>query len=111
MREYAEREHDDWWILSAKHGLLDPDGEPIESYDETLTRARVAEKREWSQRVFSALDEEGLLSEDTHLILHAGKAYYDELLPLLKQSDVARITIPTKGLRIGKTLAWYNERL
>jgi len=26
MRDYAEREHDDWWILSAKHGLLDPGG-------------------------------------------------------------------------------------
>ena len=37
MRQYAEQEHDDWWILSAKHGLLDPDGEPIEPYVETLS--------------------------------------------------------------------------
>ena len=42
MRAYAEQYHDDWWILSAKHGLLDPDGEPINPYDETLSGARVA---------------------------------------------------------------------
>lgn len=35
MRTYADREHDAWWILSAKHGLVDPDGDPIEPYDET----------------------------------------------------------------------------
>jgi hypothetical protein len=29
-RQYARANHDDWYILSAKHGLLEPDGEPIE---------------------------------------------------------------------------------
>lgn len=37
MRAYAEQEHDEWWILSAKHGLLDPDGSPIDPYNETLS--------------------------------------------------------------------------
>lgn len=45
MRDYAEQNYDDWWILSAKHGLLDPDGDPIEPYDETLSGARVAKRR------------------------------------------------------------------
>lgn len=111
MRSYAEREHDDWWILSAKHGLLDPDGEPIEPYDETLTGASVARRREWARRVFAQLDQAGLLDESTHLVLHAGKSYYGELLPLLEESNVDEISIPTEGLQIGKTLAWYNERL
>ena len=44
MRSYAEEEHDEWWILSAKHGLLDPHGPPIKSFDETLTNASVAKK-------------------------------------------------------------------
>ncbi|MFD1588127.1 DUF6884 domain-containing protein [Halorientalis brevis] len=111
MRAYAEREHDDWFILSAKHGLLDPDGEPIEPYDETLTGAPVARKREWAEHVFSELAAVGLLDESMSLVLHAGKAYYGELLPLLEESAVAEISIPTEGLAIGETLAWYSERL
>lgn len=111
MRGYAEREHDDWWILSARHGLLDPDGEPVEPYDETLTGAPVARQREWAERVFAELDAAGLLDDSTLLVIHAGKSYYGELLPLLEDSDVVQISIPTEGLAIGETLAWYNERL
>ena len=58
MRSYAEQYHDDWWILSAKHGLLDPDGEPIEPYDETLSGAKVAKEREWSVQVAEQLGKE-----------------------------------------------------
>ena len=110
MRAYAEQYHDDWWILSAKHGLLDPDGAAIEPYDQTLTGARVGRKREWANRVAEQLDEEGLLSDDITLVLHAGKDYYEELLPLLEDSNVS-VEIPTEGLAIGETQAWYKERL
>jgi hypothetical protein len=99
-----------WWILSAKHGLLDPDGEPIEPYDETLCGTRKAKKREWSERVAEELDEEGLLSDEVTLVFHAGKDYYHELLPLIEDSGVT-IEIPTEGLAIGKKQAWYKERI
>ncbi|WP_435067591.1 DUF6884 domain-containing protein [Haloplanus sp. C73] len=110
MQAYAEQYHDDWWILSAKHGLLDPNGTAIEPYDETLTGAKVRRKREWANRVAEQLDEEGLLSDDITLVLHAGKDYYEELLPLLEDNNVS-VEIPTEGLAIGETQAWYNERL
>jgi hypothetical protein len=110
MRAYAERYHDDWWILSAKHGLLYPDSDPIEPYDETLSGAQAARKREWAEKVAKQLDTEGLLSEDVTLVFHAGKDYYDELLPLIEDSGVS-IEIPTEGLGIGETQAWYKERL
>jgi hypothetical protein len=111
MRQYAEQEHDDWWILSAKHGLLDPNGDQIEPYEETLVGAPVARKREWSSRVRSELDEAGLLTDSTELVIHAGKSYYEELFPLLEDTDVSAISIPTEGLGIGEKLAWYKERL
>ena len=110
MRAYAEEHHDDWWILSAKHGLLDPQGDAIAPYDETLTGARVAEKREWTERVIEQLDEEGLLTEGVTLVLHAGRDYYEELLPLIENTGVA-IEIPTEGLAIGEKKAWYKERI
>ena len=40
IRTYAETYHDDWWILSAKHHLLGPDGPPIEPYEETVPERR-----------------------------------------------------------------------
>jgi len=110
MRSYAEQYHDDWWILSAKYGLLDPDGDPIEPYDETLSGANKAKKQEWSSDVAEQLEKEELLSEDITLILHAGKDYYEELLPLIEDRGV-EVEIPTEGMYIGEKKAWYKERI
>lgn len=106
--EYAETHHDEWYILSAEHHLLDPDGPPIEPYEKTLNTATVEEQRTWSQKVCEELWEYDCLDAETTLVFHAGKAYYEELIPLL--ADVS-VNIPTEGLRFGETLAWYNERL
>lgn len=110
MRDYAEQNHDDWWILSAKHGLIHPDADPIGPYNETLSGARVARKREWSEKVAEQLDEEGLLSGDVMLVLHAGKDYYGELLPLIGDTGVS-VEIPTEGLGIGEKQAWYKDQI
>lgn len=109
-REYVEATHDDWFILSAKHHVLEPDGPPIEPYDETLTGAPVGRKREWARTVFSKLQDRGLCAADDTLVFHAGRDYYQELLPLLEETAVDTAT-PTDGLQFGETLAWYNERL
>jgi hypothetical protein len=45
------------------------------------------------------------------LVVHAGKSYYEELLPLLEDTDVSAISIPTEGPGIGEKLAWYKDRL
>lgn len=111
MSAYAEQFHDDWWILSAKHGLLDPDGSSIPPYDETLTSATVGEKQDWAQEVYDQLEQEGLLESKVKFVIHAGQDYYGELLPLLEDHQNVSVEIPTEGLRIGKTKAWYKERL
>lgn len=108
--QYCEQQYDDWYILSAKHHLLEPDGPPIEPYDETLTGARVDRKREWSKETFQQLDSARLLEPDTVLVFHAGKAYYEELLPLLEETEMT-LRFPVEGLMIGERLGWYNERL
>jgi hypothetical protein len=110
MRTYSEQHHDDWLILSAKHGLLDPDGDPIEPYDETLSGARKTRKREWAEKVAEQLEDKGLLRDGVTLVLHAGKDYYGELLPLIEDTGVS-IEIPTEGLYIGEKLRWYKEQM
>lgn len=109
-RSYVTQTHDEWYVLSAKHHVLDPDGPAITPYNETLTNAGIDDRREWSRKVVKQLDERELLVADNILVIHAGAAYYGELLPLLETEPVD-IAIPTEGLRMGETLAWYNERI
>lgn len=109
-REYVEANHDRWYILSAKHHLLDPSGPSIEPYDETLTSAPIARKREWAETVYDQLEDEGLLDDGNRLVFHAGRDYYSELIPLLDDTPVD-VETPTDGLQFGETLAWYNEHL
>ncbi len=107
-RAYAEANHDCWYVLSAKHHLLDPKGSPIEPYDETLSGAPIARKRDWAKTVLTQLYNEGLIDTDVRLVFHAGRDYYDELLPLLTNTPVD-VETPVDGLRFGETLAWYDE--
>lgn len=109
-REYVEANHDSWYILSAKHHLLDPDGPPIEPYNETLSGASVAKKREWSRTIYDQLQREELLADSNRLVFHAGRDYYDELLPFLDETPV-ETERPTDGLQFGETLSWYNDRI
>ncbi|QIB76483.1 hypothetical protein G3I44_12135 [Halogeometricum borinquense] len=109
-REYVEANHDHWYILSAKHHLLDPHGPPIEPYDDTLSDAPIARKREWAEIVYNQLEEEGILDDGNRLVFHAGRDYYSELIPLLEDTPVD-VETPTDGLQFGETLAWYNENL
>lgn len=107
-RSYVVAHHEDWYILSAKHGLLDPYGPPIEPYDETLSGASIQDKREWASDVAKQMQIEGLIVSGNHLVFHAGRDYYGELIPLLTYYDI-EISVPTEGLRYGETLAWYND--
>ena len=110
MRSYAERFHDDWYILSAEYGLLDPNGDQIEPYERTLRNFSACERKSWSEDVVAELNTRGVLGAGTTLVIHAGKPYYKELLPLL-EGRVREIQILTEGLQIDETLAWYSDRL
>lgn len=104
-RRYCEKHHDEWYILSAKHGLLEPDGPPIEPYDETLTTVSADEKRQWGRRVAKQLRSRGLVSET--LVFHSGKDYYKPVLGALEEPEYE---LPTEGLAMGETLRWYNQQ-
>ncbi len=104
-RRHCERNHDEWYILSAKHGLLDPNGPRINPYDETLTNAGVEAKREWGRDVADQLRGRELHTQI--LVFHAGKNYYEPVLEALEELEYE---IPTEGLGLGESLRWYNQR-
>lgn len=96
-RRYAERHGDCWLILSAKHGVVDPET-IIEPYDETLSRRAASFRREWSNNV--ARQMAGFKRD--RLIVLAGNAYCG----WIEGFDFER---PMRGLGIGRQLKFLDD--
>jgi hypothetical protein len=107
-RTFVERSCDRWFILSAKHGVVDPD-DVLEPYDQTLVGAPIATKREWAARVLRELEMKlGPLS-GIPFEIHAGRDYWGFGLVDGLESRGAPVVIPTKGLSQGRQLAFYAK--
>lgn len=104
---YAMRVADEWYILSAKYGLIAPDT-VIEPYDETLNRMPVAERRAWAKRVLENLDR--VLQPGDQVVILAGKRYRENLVDPIWQMGCS-VEIPMEGLGIGKQLRWLKQQL
>ena len=110
-REYAERFGGSWYILSARHHLLDPE-EKIETYDSTMTGKKLSERSDWSDEVWEGLagkfpDLRGKVVE-----IHAGKSYAESGLEKKLREAGAIVHRPLKRVRgVGLQCAWYRECL
>lgn len=100
-RAYAERVFDGWWILSAKHGLVDPE-RVLEPYDLTLNTMGIADRRTWAHRVSGQLLQYARPGDE--LTFLAGARYREFLEGPLREAGV-EIKVPLEGLRIGEQLA------
>jgi hypothetical protein len=105
-RRWVERTCDQWFVLSAQHGLVDPDA-VLEPYDVTLMTASSLEKRKWADHVLSTLAE-AIGPFDRHVFeIHAGDAYTEfGLIDGLRRGG-ARVDRPTAGLPLGIQLQFY----
>lgn len=101
-RRYAEAYGDEWAILSAEHGLLDPDVE-IEPYDTHISDVSVGE---WSLSVVKALPD----VNGSRVILLAGPDYVDAIEGDLMMFG-ADVEIPTAGMKIGERMSWLSDQL
>lgn len=100
-RRYA-RVTGDMMILSAEHGLVDPD-DIIEPYDTTLNDMTHLERLQWAARVVAQL--EGLLAERKYdrVIVLAGRNYRDNLITYLDAKfGTNNVEVPLAGLGIGQ---------
>ena len=97
MREYADATGHPWFILSAKHGLLDPQTY-IEPYDEFGLTERQAET------VAEELVDAGF---DTVEVI-GGKKYTNPLTPELEAEGIEVIE-KCRGLSIGKRMQRLGE--
>jgi len=107
-RAYALRNmgsDDQWYILSAKYGLLNP-AMVIGPYNETLNDMRKSERTEWARRVESDL--RNLLDPGDRVVFLAGQKYREFLEPALLALG-CHILIPMRGMRIGEQLSWLGR--
>ncbi len=118
QRAYAERCCDHWYILSAKHGLVDPDTE-LDPYECTLATFSVAEREAWGDRVVTSFVRQWGDVVNVTPVLLAGSAYLGALRGKLVQLehrqdvDVAwRAPIaPLARLGIGLQMAWLKAEV
>ena len=94
---YCEVQYDEWFVLSAKHGLVRP-AQVIEPYDVSLKTMSRREQHEWGRQVAEQLRELG----DAEFEIHAGLAY---TWPL--EDAGIELRKPLEGLSIGKRKQWY----
>ena len=102
---FAQKHSDEWYILSAKYGLLNPH-QIIEPYNLTLKTMSKFQREAWARYVFSDL--RTLLSPNDTVIFLAGHAYREYLERPIAQIG-CRIEIPMEGLKIGEQLQWLNQ--
>jgi len=94
-------------ILSAKHGLLDPD-EMIEPYDLTLTGATKQFKSEWAHKVDRQI--RNTIDRKKRLIVLAGDDYYTPLTEA-GMNDPLNYVAPMRGLALGNRLVFLNQSI
>jgi len=97
MKEFAEANGRQWYILSAKHGLLHPNT-VVEPYDDFgLSESQ-------AQGIATKLVEKDV----THVDIVAGKKYTESLIPELEARGI-EVKEYCKGLSIGKRMAQLSK--
>ncbi len=94
------------FILSARHGLLDP-RTVVEPYDLELRQLSRAERDGWAQYVTRALVERARGHAPVRVTILAGASYVEPLRPHLPPSWV--VEEPLAGLQVGQRLAWFTR--
>lgn len=104
---YAENVSDEWFILSAKYGLIDPNV-IIEPYNKTLNKMPISERRTWSLKVVQDLRPQ--LNAGDMIVILAGQKYREFLVKPLHSAG-CQVEIPMEGLRIGEQLSWLSKQV
>ncbi|MCS3449805.1 hypothetical protein M2222_001374 [Bradyrhizobium elkanii] len=106
-REWARRNSERRFILSAEYGLIEP-GTLVKPYERTLNRMSTADRLAWSKRVIGQIDERRLEGTWAHVL--AGESYRRFLMEAL-EVRFDWVTVPMEGLMMGQQLSWLKSDL
>ena len=100
-----QQEYDDWFILSAKYGILNKET-LIEPYDITLNNMKAEHRKKWAKEVYLQL----IKINPVQIDFYAGKKYREYLIPTLEHDGII-CYVPLKGMGIRDQLGFYKEQL
>lgn len=106
---WADKQGHDWFVLSAKHGLIKPD-DRIAPYDHSVRGMTPEQRKVWSHVVAQQLRAWAKFwdVERLDITLLAGSAYAS-WAPLVE--DWCTVRQPLEGLQIGQRLQWLTFQL
>lgn len=106
---WADRQGHDWFVLSAHHGLIHPDGN-LAPYDHSVRSMTPDERQLWAHAVAQQLRARAQFwdVERLDITLLAG-ATYASWVPLVE--DWCTVRQPLEGLQIGQRLQWLTFQL
>jgi len=107
-RAYAEASGKPWLILSAEHGLVDPD-EVVAPYDRALASEPHMYRDQWSRSTAAAVIDVARRIGARTIEVHAGSAYLDSGLVGALEDVGLEVVRPLHGMRIGEQLSWYGS--
>ncbi|PLC47963.1 hypothetical protein CR159_20720 [Pollutimonas subterranea] len=93
-RKFAELYGAEWFIISAKYGLVFPD-QVLNPYDLDLNALPIRDKLTWGDRILSELSKNELLNQ--HLVVLASEVYSEILQGVLAKAG-AVVTSPFRDL-------------
>lgn len=102
-RAYVQARQAPWYILSALHGIVDPN-EIIAPYEKTLISMTAQERRAWGRRVTEQLNERKH-GADTQIVVLAGLTYRKPISDWMGN----RAIVPMQGMAIGQQLSWLKQ--
>ncbi|MFN8669472.1 MAG: hypothetical protein U0164_19955 [Gemmatimonadaceae bacterium] len=103
---FADRQAGRWFLLSAGHGLVDPDA-VIMPMTSVMHRKDAAARRTWSARVIEQLAPH--LAGVERILLLANARSREYLLDFLRR-DGRTVLIPLEGLSLGEQLQWLRRQ-
>jgi hypothetical protein len=106
MKRYVEGTCGTYRILSAKHGLVNPNT-ILEPYEVTLKSMNRLKRCAWAEHVISQIQVEFPESGRLMFELHAGREYSRDLAPKLRALGYT-VEEPVPSLSFGRRLQWYN---
>jgi hypothetical protein len=103
-RDYVEGQGYAWRVLSALHGLVEPE-RVLDPYNLTLDRLSPKLRLLWALGVLRQIDK---LPRPERVVILAGRRYREHLaVELLDRGYV--VEVPMAGLGIGEQLQWLKE--
>jgi len=104
-KSHVESERFDWYVISAKYGLIHRDS-VIEPYDMTLNTMSGIDCQKWASMVFGQILE--AMPNGGNIDIFAGDRYRKYLMPMLENAGY-QVRVPLQGLGIGQQLAWFDS--